>query len=254
VFEVPIGDAPQTPAEVAPGGTQEKPGRSGLSQPPEDQDQQVDKALQDAGTRLQKAQQELRAAQAAYDKAKAAKGSAVWAAAYRQQLESLDWVFLEASVANKTIRVMTSSDYTKDLRGRDVREPDLLNTTFLTLPLGKDFEVLMDGRNGDITALQLGMPVSLRLADGRPEVSRIEARALKPTPTYVLRAVDIKKHTISVMIGGRVSLDGLPADAARLEFTEEDGTFEDLRPGMRVGLTLSAQDGQLVVRRIVATK
>jgi hypothetical protein len=213
-----------------------------LAQPPEDKENQTDKALEDARARLRAVEARLKEAQdqlrVAEDKAKAAK-NAVWSPAVREQFESLKWHFDRVELERIIVK---STD-------RHGPHSDLLS---LQLILAKDVKIFVDGQEGSMKELRSGTQVSLRLAENRPEVTRIDATSNKPAPEQVIKAVDVAKKTVSVTIGGKVTLERLPVGGAAIYFSSDpEGrkrTIADLKPGMQVTfMELLVWHDQLVV-------
>jgi hypothetical protein len=191
----------------------------------------------------------LRAARESFEKVKKAR-NVVAGRALRQQIQSFDWLFVKADATEMTIRVTSM-----DRRPGGLKQGARADSLSLDLPLGRVVKVSIDGREGKLTDLSASMQVSLRMAADFPEVIQIDATSTRRAPDQVLKAVDVANGTISVTVGEKVTLEGIPVDEAEIKIDdEEDRRLKDLRPGMRVSLDLSVRDGLIVVKRIVARK
>ena len=123
------------------------------------------------------------------------------------------------------------------------------------LPVAKDAKVTLDGTATELKRLRQGLQIKLTFADGKPEITAIEATT--PHPGYVLKGVDAKARTITVSFGKDGALEALPvADRAYiyLYHTGNEGKLSDLGKDMRVSIQMGMIDGRLVVRDIRARK
>jgi hypothetical protein len=214
----------------------------------QEQQQQAQQALREAEVRFHQAEAQLLAARKSYERTRyAASGRAL-----AEQLQSLDWLFIEA--ADQKIFVTTEDGQRGGFKAG--QEHDRLS---LELPLAKDVKVLIDGKPHKLTDLGRWMQVSLELAEDAPEVAAIKATSSPPGPALLLEAIKPAQRLILVSIGGKVSMEGIPvaADAEIRIYPDECDIarlLEDLSPGMHATLGLSVKDGRIVVKRIHARR
>ena len=123
------------------------------------------------------------------------------------------------------------------------------------LPVAKEVKVTLDGKGIEFNRLRPGLGVKLTFADGKPEITAIEAISEKPG--YVLKRVDAKAKTITVSFGKEGALEDLPVAEKvyiYLYDKENEGKLSDLDKDMRVSLQMAVIDGRLVVKDIRARK
>jgi Cu/Ag efflux protein CusF len=112
--------------------------------------------------------------------------------------------------------------------------------------LGMDRPARCQGRESDIT---------LTFAEGKPEITAIDAISEKPG--YVVKRVDAKAKTITVSFGKDGALEDLPvADKVYIYLYDKgnEGKLSDLDKDMRVAIQMGLVDGRLVVKDIRARK
>jgi hypothetical protein len=240
----------QRPAEAAP--QPRAPAR-------EDEEKRAQQALaaaearyKEAAARLAEATKQLEAARANQERARAARA----AGALRRQFQSVDWYFLRAGTEGSpsglpvtTIRITATNK-----KGLAASEP--IPFLSLEVPLAKGVEVQLDGREGKVTDLRLGARIALRLARDGAEVVKIEATSPRRGAFPVLKAIDARKNTITVALPEKGTLENLPVDEDEPRFSIDDrrGQLTDLKPGMRVFLSLAVRNGVIVVREAHTNK
>jgi len=201
----------------------------------------------------------------------------------RKLIEALDWALTEVDAARSVISV---SDH---IRAPGPGTIGVINgrtdIVLVTTPAGsaaaglalrglrvaKDAKITLDGKAAQLDDLKgsgsIGryLVAKLRLQEGGAVVAGIEATSPRPPIfSYVLKAVDAKRRTITASLAEKqLELNDLPvsADAKIQQLRVEPAawlrnlTLADLEPGMFLALELTARDdGQLTVTSILASK
>jgi hypothetical protein len=203
----------------------------------DDQEKQAHEALREAEAKLQMAQEQVKLAQANYERAKKAlvvKNQAP----LRQRLQSVEWTLKEVKAAGAGTYILRL-DHFKRL--------ELAN-----LPVARDARVSIDNAPGKLADLKVGMRLGLRLAADDLVVTGIDAVTPEDLNDFQVKEVDVAKKTLSVTRGGKDFLTGLFVGDAEIEVG--NGALTDLKLGMRVSLSFEADGDQLRVRTISARK
>jgi hypothetical protein len=242
---------------AAPGNTRQEAQPTPPSSP--DEEKRAQEALKtaearykEAAIRLEEATKQLQAARANHERLEAARN----AGAIRQHLQSLDWVFLRTGTDVAPSGKPVTTIHLRSTNRKGPAANELSDFLSLEVPLAKDVKVRLGGREGKVADLRMGMRVSLQLARAGPEVVKIDATSIRSGAGAVLKAIDTGKKTITVTLGEKVTLEGLPLDEDDTPVSIEDrrGRLTDLKPGMRVFLSLGVRGGLVVVRQIQASK
>jgi RNA polymerase sigma factor (sigma-70 family) len=196
----------------------------------------------------------------------------------RKLIETLDWALTEVDAGRSIISV---SDHIKPPGPGTIglfenRTGIVLVTTpggsaaaglaMRGLHVAKDAKITLDGKAVQLDDLKTSsLRVRLRLREGGAVVAGIEAMSPRPPVfSYVLKAVDAKRRTITAALAeNQLELNDVPVSAnakiqrLRIEPALSLGslTLADLEPGMVLALELTAgDDGQLRVTSILATR
>jgi multidrug efflux pump subunit AcrA (membrane-fusion protein) len=149
-----------------------------------------------------------------------------------QQLEKLTWRVMAVEEASRTLRLQQTS-----------RPAGIA----LQAVVAKDASVLLDGREGKLADLRVGMTVAFRMAGDRPIITRCEG--YRDRGPAVLQAVDVEKMTITVLAGGQQWTAPVGAGAT-IRIERQVSRFSDLKPGMFVYVELAVDKDQFVVKEI----
>jgi hypothetical protein len=169
----------------------------------------------------------------------------------RRQLQAMEWSVTKVDLKERRITVDQSVPAPSTLvQGWQTVEPPL-GLRLHALPLTKDAKIIVAGKEGKLTDLEAGCIVSLRFAADRLAVRQVTQ---VPQPyRYVLKALDVKKRTITVSRGREpgAMLEGLPvAKDVQVTVNNQVAKLADLKPGTPLAITLSAASGRLVANSI----
>jgi RNA polymerase sigma factor (sigma-70 family) len=118
------------------------------------------------------------------------------------------------------------------------------------LVVAADAKVLVDGKEGRLTDLKMGMWITPRMAAGKPLITMIVATT-KEVDLYVLNAVNTENSTIIVRLGNfNVTLP--VAKDAMIVIRDKESTLADLRTGMPISLKLEPVGDQMATTSIRA--
>ncbi len=189
-------------------------------------------------------------------------------AGLRSYVEELPWVLTKVDAGKETISVALVrshhgvDSYLSDLEGyhkfraleawHTLQSVSFGNLALHDFVVAKDAKFLIDGKECTLKDMKTGIRVSLRLAEGKAVISRIEAAS----PEHAtLKVADVEKNTITVTLGGKDLTLPLVFDT-KIFFAGggNEGQFADLKVGMRLDLQLGAQGEKIVVKTIRAYK
>jgi multidrug efflux pump subunit AcrA (membrane-fusion protein) len=210
-----------------------------------DDEEKAREAVRAAEAQLRAAEEQLKRAQANYEHVKNVQG----ARTLRERLQSVEWELTE-------VRASGGGAFT--LRLNHFQRLMLDN-----LPVARDVRVIIDEGTGKLADLRVGMRLGLRLAADDLVITEIDAHSPEELSDYLVKEVDVAKGTLSVTRAGKAAgkdfrqdfLSGLHLDDdVQVHIENEARDVTDLKPGMRVALSIEVSSGRLVVVRIQARK
>src|SRR5947209_2598726 len=141
--------------------------------------------------------------------------------------------------------------------------------------VARDAAVTIGGKPAPLSDLVLRMPLQLQLEGAEPVITRLDAHPRVP-PRLVIRALDARKRTLTLLDEEtQTTLHDVPLSAnVVVEFHvipqrpaglrpgtrvtpphRVPGTFDELKPGMRLFfMTLRFVDGQATIRHLVVDR
>jgi hypothetical protein len=117
--------------------------------------------------------------------------------------------------------------------------------------LAKDVQIMVDGNKGTLAELTADTPVSLQFSAVNPK-RVIGIQAAGPTVACVVRAVDARRHTVTILLPREHLI--VPAlrvaEDAPIEIDGKAARFADVKPGMRASLHMAADPEKSLVLSI----
>jgi RNA polymerase sigma factor (sigma-70 family) len=211
---------------------------------PDERLKQAEDSVQAAQARAAEAKANVQAAEAQLRLAEAqlkAAQEVAQQASLRQQLQALAWVLQSVQAKTNTIALLSGSP--GDGMG---------DSLFLEgVPVAKSATIVIDGKAGQFADLKGGMHLSLRLAADKLTVTKIDATSAKQID-YIIKAIDAKRHTISVTVRGKnLTLDDLHVDLdAEARIDGRSVELAELKVGMHVSLRMEVEGDRIVVTEL----
>jgi RNA polymerase sigma factor (sigma-70 family) len=188
----------------------------------------------------------------------------------RQTLDTLPWVLTHVDPAKHTVSVWmrTKANWVteEDLVFANILNINSWNTTPVpqtppgsrlcmeSLPISRSTKVTIDGKDGNLAGLKVGMRVSLKFATEEPVVMSLDAQSVPSDGEVMLKSLDTDARTITITLAGKELTLAVSPDVQIFLNTTGRGTFKDLTAGLYLSLTLGVERDRIAVQRILGRK